>query len=89
PVSVEDLLAAAPTLSGIYRTHLQSYFTILRQHPDLINVFSQVVAADSPIQINSEAVYKLGGMGLIKLTGNKVVPSCELYRLHFRDYLAV
>ncbi|MEL6931157.1 MAG: AAA-like domain-containing protein, partial [Cyanobacteria bacterium J06600_6] len=36
PVSVEDLLAAAPTLSGIYRTHLQSYFTILRQHPDLI-----------------------------------------------------
>ena len=88
-ISLEQLLAEAPTPSGIYRTHLQTYFATLRQHPDLIEAFSQVVVEDSPIQINSEAAYKLTSLGLVKLTGKKVTPSCQLYRLHFRDYLAV
>ena len=88
-ISLEQLLIEAPTPSGIYRTHLQSCFATLRQYPDLMNAYSQVVAADSAIQISSEATYKLNSMGLVKIIGNKVVPSCLLYRLHFRDYLAV
>ena len=89
PITVEELLADAPTPSGIYRHHLQSCFAALRQYPQLRDAFSQIVAADSPVRVSSEVSYKLNSMGLIKLTGNQVVPSCELYRLHFRDYLAV
>jgi len=88
-VTTEQLLAEAPTPSGIYRTHLQSCFSILRQYPDLIAAFSRVAAAESPIQIGIETAYRLTSLGLTKLTGNAVVPSCKLYRLHFRDYLAV
>ena len=88
-ITLEQLLAEAPTPSGIYRTYLQTYFATLRRYPYLMEAFSQVVAEDSPIQINSEAAYKLSSLGLVKLTGKEVIPSCQLYRLHFRDYLAV
>ena len=88
-ITLEQLLAEAPTASGIYRTHLQSCFATLRQHPDLITAFSQVVAVESPVQINTEAAYQLASLGLVKSIGNKVVSSCQLYRLHFHDYLAV
>ena len=88
-ITVEQLLAEAPTPSGIYRTHLQSCLAILSKHPRLLEAFSRVVAADSPTQISSEIAYGLKSIGLIKLIGSKVIPSCELYRLHFRDYLTV
>ena len=84
-ISMEQLLADAPTLSGIYRTNLQGYFSTLRKYPDLMTAFRKVVEADSPIQLESIVAHKLSSIGLVKLIGNKVVPSCELYRLHFRD----
>jgi len=87
--TLEQLLAEAPTPSGIYRAHLQTYFATLRQYPYLMEAFSLVVAEDSPVQINSEAAYKLASLGFVKFTGKKVTPSCQLYRLYFRDYLAV
>ncbi|MEO1341929.1 MAG: AAA-like domain-containing protein, partial [Cyanobacteria bacterium J06635_13] len=31
--------------------------------------------------------YQLTNLGLVKLVDNKVVPSCQLYRLYFRHYL--
>ena len=88
-ITPDQLLAEAPTPSGIYRTHLQGYFTILNQYPDLMNVYGQIVAAAEPLQISSIVSYKLSSMGLIKLVDNKAIPSCQLYRFYFRDYLAI
>ncbi|MEM6612201.1 MAG: AAA-like domain-containing protein [Cyanobacteria bacterium P01_C01_bin.72] len=85
--TMEKLLAEAPTPSGIYRTHLQSYFSTLSQYPELMNTFSQVVMADSPLQVPSLLSYQLSSIGLVKLVDNKVIPSCNLYRLYFRNYL--
>ena len=88
-ITMERLLAEAPTLSGIYRTHLQRHSTTLRQYPDLMDAFKQVIEADAPIQVASIIAHKLGSIGLIELTGNKVFPSCQLYRLYFRNYLEI
>ncbi len=85
--TMEQLLADAPTPSGIYRAHLQGYSAILSQHPELMKAFQEVVMADSPIQVSSTISYQLTNLGLVKLVDNKVVPSCQLYRLYFRNYL--
>ena len=86
-ITFQQLLAEAPTPSGIYRNHLQSYCLRITKYPELVSVFRQVVDADSPVQISSLAAYKLESMGLTKLAANKVIPSCQLYRLYFRDHL--
>jgi AAA-like domain len=88
-ITMDQLLAAAPTPSGIYRTHLQRHFSIFGKYPDLMNRYSQIVEAQSPIQVSTLISYKLSSIGLVKLSGNQVIPSCQLYRLYFQHYLAV
>ncbi len=88
-ITLEQLLAEAPTPSGIYRSHLKGYLIILRQFSELTKAFSQVITAHSPVQICCIAAYKLESIGLIKFVGNHVVPSCKLYRLYFRDHLEI
>ena len=86
-ISFERLIEEAPTPSGIYRSHLHGYFANLSKYPELMSTFARVVQSESPIQISSIIAYKLESMGLIKLVNNKVIASCHLYRLYFRDYV--
>jgi hypothetical protein len=88
-ITIEQLLAAAPTPSGIYRTHLQRHFSAFSKYPDLMKGYSQIVEAQSPIKVPTLISYKLSSIGLVKLSGNQVIPSCKLYRLYFQHYLAV
>ena len=85
-ITVEQLLREAPTSSSIYRNFLQRYLTILEKHPKLSDLFERVVTANSPVQICNNAAYHLESIGLVKLEGDNVVPSCELYRLYLRNY---
>ena len=87
-ISFEQLLAEAPTPFGIYRTYLTAYFAAILDVPELFSVFAKVVAGD-PVPISGMSVYKLESIGSIKFLGNKVVPSCKLYCLYFRNYLAI
>jgi hypothetical protein len=86
-LDLEELLQKAPTQAGIYSEHLQSYLVNLRQHPDLQAAFQAVLLAETPIQIDTIAAYKLYRMGLVKLDNDLVFPSCQLVRLYFRDRL--
>jgi hypothetical protein len=88
-ITMEELLEAAPTPSGIYRAHLQRRFSIFSKYPDLMNEYSQIAAAQSPIQVSTLISDQLSSIGLVKLLGNQVTPSCQLYRLYFQNYLAV
>jgi hypothetical protein len=87
-VLMEQLLEEAPTPIGIYRNHLQGHLATLQAHPDLASDLKQVVTAEQAVQIESISAYKLYSMGLIALQGTEVTPSCELYRLYFRDRLS-
>lgn len=88
-ITFQQLLTEAPTPTGIYHNHLQEYFAKITKYPELMSAFSEVVNADSPVQISSIDAYKLESVGLIKFSGNRVMPSCLLYRLYFRDYVAI
>lgn len=87
-LTLEQMLTEAPTYAGIYRHHLQSYLGYLDQQLELVAALKQVVTADSPVQLEWLQVYHLESMGLVQLNGNKVKPSCELYRQYFRANLS-
>ncbi len=88
-LTFEQLLAQAPTSSGIYRNHLQGHLVTLKKYPELAKAYKQVVASDRPVRISTIDAYKLESIGLVKPIRNEVEPSCKLYRLYFRDCLEI
>lgn len=88
-ITFKQLLEEAPTLSGIYRSHLQGHLVTLKHYPELARAYRLIVSTDSPVSIPSIPAYKLESVGLTKLVKNRLVPSCQLYRLYFRNYLEV
>jgi hypothetical protein len=87
-VTFQQLLQDAPTAAGVYSDHLRRCLGNLNQQPELASALKQVVTAESPVQLESFAVYQLDSMGLVQLNGNQVTPSCELYRQYFSINLA-
>lgn len=85
-ITVEQLLKEASTSSSIYRNFLQRYLIILEKYPQLSDLFKLIVTSDFPIQTCNSAVYQLESIGLVKFEDDGIVPSCELYRLCFRNY---
>lgn len=86
-VTLDQLLQEAPTLAGIYSNHLRRHLTHLQEHPELAAALKQVITAPQSVQLEAISAYKLESMGLVKLEGNQATPSCELYRLYFREQL--
>ena len=86
-IGMEQLLLDAPTPTGIYSQHLQSYFILLQQDSQLMSAMYRVANSDEPVKLDPLAAYKLESMGLIALDGFFAQPSCELYRLYFREVL--
>jgi AAA-like domain/Trypsin-like peptidase domain len=86
-VRLEELLRIAPTEEGLYCDHLRRHLENLREHPELLAAMRQVVAANSPIRLDSAKAFQLHSMGLVKKKENDVLPSCNLYRQYFSDRL--
>jgi AAA-like domain len=87
-LDLPELLKTAPTYHGIYGNHLRHYLVNLQAHPDLVEALRAVVTSDQPVALAWSQLYRLDGMGLIKLVGNLVEPSCTLYRRYFQMHLA-
>ncbi len=86
-VSLDQLLQTAPTVAGIYSDHLRRHLANLQEQPELAAALKRVVMAPTPIPLEAIAAYKLESMGLVILEGNQATPSCEVYRLYFREQL--
>ncbi len=86
-ITLEQLLAMAPTEAGIYSSHLREHWLILQQEPGLAVAFKKVVTATRPVQLEPMQAYKLQSMGLVELQGNEVKPRCNLYRQYFCNCL--
>jgi hypothetical protein len=86
-IVVEQLLADAPTQTGIYSDHLRGHLAMLQAYPELAVAFKRVVTADQPVQLESILAYKLESTGLVNLVGNDVTPRCDLYRQYFQERL--
>lgn len=87
-VTLEHLLQTAPTEAGIYSDHLRRHLGNLQQHPELAAAYREVVKANSWVTIESNQMFKLDSMGLVKLHENSAMPRCDLYRQYFRDRVA-
>jgi AAA-like domain len=85
--NLAQIIQEATTDTGIYQDHLRSHLIILGEHPDLARAFKQVINSEEAVTLNSIVAYELESMGLVTLTGNETTPSCELYRVYFRDRL--
>ncbi len=84
-VTLEQLLSNVPSSAKIYSEHLQQQWLNLKQNPELEAGFAKVVTESKPVELDLVQAFKLQGMGLVNLQGNKVRASCQLYNLYFRD----
>lgn len=87
--TLSQLLATAPTEAGLFKDHLRWRLWNLGQHPELATAMKEVVAASSPVRLDSMQAFKLHSMGLVNLQGNECSPRCDLYRQYFRDRLGI
>ncbi|QSJ18002.1 AAA-like domain-containing protein [Nostoc sp. UHCC 0702] len=88
-ITLEQLLAEAPTDAGIYGHHLREYWLSLQQEPKLMAAFQTVVTSRKPVRLETISAYQLQSMGLVKLSGNQVEPRCQLYRSYFSDIMMI
>ena len=86
-LSLEQLLQTAPTEEGIYSDRLRQLLWNLQQNPQLVAAFKQVVTASKPIMLDTERGFKLKSMGLVKLSGDGYLTSCDLYQKYFSVHL--
>lgn len=87
-LTVAQISQEAATAAGIYSNHLRYLANMLEQSPELMLTFKQVVMAEQEIYVKSAQAFKLHGMGLVTIEGNKVKPRCRLYREYFRNYFS-
>ncbi|VEP17332.1 conserved hypothetical protein [Hyella patelloides LEGE 07179] len=86
-LTLQELVANAPTETSIYRDILRYYLAIFYNKPMLAQAFKKVISSYEPIQLESITAYQLESLGLIKLKGNEAIASFQLYRLYFKDRL--
>jgi DNA-binding Xre family transcriptional regulator len=84
-ITLSELLATAPTATGIYHHHLQRHWVTIEAQPELLLALNAVMNATEPVSLELIIAYKLSSMGLIKQSPNKAVPNCELYRQFFLE----
>ncbi|MEL7408211.1 MAG: AAA-like domain-containing protein, partial [Cyanobacteria bacterium J06558_2] len=87
--SITEILRLAPTDAGIYSNHLRSLLIKLRDNPELGQAFKAIINSPQPIEIDTLLAYQLERLGLIQRTpqGDRVYPSCQLYKLYFANKL--
>lgn len=82
-ITLEEILALAPTEQGIFSHHLREQLECLQDDPLLEEAYKRVVTANEPVQLNPKITFKLHSLGLVKIVRNDCVPSSDLYHQYF------
>lgn len=82
-VTLDMLLQEAPTIGGIYKDYLRSFWVTLQEEPELAIGLKQVVKSERGVELDPIVASKLVSMGLIHIDNNRCTLICELYRLYF------
>lgn len=87
-VSLDEMLAKAATLEGIYSDHLRGLWGYIQEREELVTAMKQVVSKKEGVDLkNPPLAHQLESLGVVKLDGNKVMPRCDLYREFFQEQL--
>ena len=85
-LTLDRLLQEAPTIAGIYKDYLRSFWVTLQEYPELAAALKQVVKFERGVELDPVVASKLFSMGLIHIDNNRCTVSCELYRLYFGSH---
>jgi hypothetical protein len=85
-LTLDRLLQEAPTIAGIYKDYLRSFWVTLQEYPELAVALKQVVKSEQGVELDPIVACKLLSMGLIHIDNNRCTLSCELYRLYFGSH---
>ncbi|MGD1866272.1 MAG: AAA-like domain-containing protein [Phormidesmis sp.] len=86
-LSVEALLAIAPTEAGPYAQHLRNLLIHLQENPEMAVAMKTILQASEPTRVKSELGFQLNSLGLVKFRGNDVETRCLLYRLYLCEHI--
>ncbi|MGK7927056.1 MAG: AAA-like domain-containing protein [Spirulina sp.] len=89
-ITLEQLLDIASTDAGIYGHHLQQIFLELQDRPKYLETLRVVINSPdiSPKKIDFLVLNDLMGLGLVRIQGEGVIPSCKLYAQYFLNRMA-
>ena len=82
-LTLSELLETASLPTGVYHYHLQRHRARLDEQTELWMSLHSIFNESEPTEVDPMTTYQLSSMGLVKSLGEKVVPSCELYRQSF------
>jgi serine/threonine-protein kinase len=85
--SLDRLLEIAATEASPFINHLRELLGELCKNPQLKIAYDRVVAQTQPVRLDTNATFKLQGMGLVLVDKNYCSPRCDLYRQYFCDRL--
>lgn len=86
--SCPEILGTSDQETGIYFNHLLRLREELIQSQDLTAAYLAIANSPTGIELNSLQIYHLQSLGLVKLKGNLVLPSCSLYQQYFQRELS-
>lgn len=86
-ISLKELIDLAATAQGIFNHHLGQQLDSLQSDSQLEVAYKQVVNANQPVRLDQIITFKLHSLGLVKILRNDCVPSCDLYRQYFSEFL--
>lgn len=86
--SFEKILETSDQETGIYFNHFLRLREELLQSQDLTAAYLAIANSPTGIELNSLQIYHLQSLGLVKLKGNLVLPSCSLYQQYFQRELS-
>ncbi|PHJ54880.1 hypothetical protein VF14_34270 [Nostoc linckia z18] len=87
-LTLPELMTEAIANGGIYRYHLWRLWLQLQEKPTLAKTYAQLVKSPQSTFINPIEAYQLDSLGLIRFEGDRILPSCELYRAYFGKQLS-
>ncbi len=83
-LTLAQLLATAPTATGIYNHYLQRHWVTLEEQPELASALNSVLSTTEPITLAPILAYKLSSLGLIERLRDKAIPGCKFYQQAFK-----
>ena len=88
---IEDILENASTEGGIFGGHLRDKQNNLRLKPKLLEDYKKIVSnyhvSKTSTRLDTNSIFQLYGLGLVKYDKNRCWPSCALYQNYFYDIL--
>ena len=84
-IGLAQLVRDAATEAGPYGDHLRRHWWNLEKYPPLLEAMQRAVATTDWLRLPSEQAFKLNGMGLVRLQGDRVRPRYPLYEAYFRN----